>query len=244
MRPPIDLCGFPERMIQPLHRGAEPWWRIAERYGIVSIQTRLQPAPDGDRSGGSAYRLPSAVMKTVIEHCDPRADVQLIIDRGGADTAVRRGLSLLMPELLDGSARRGFSVGRPIAVRPYRLGVVEAVARALEPRVVVLITAKRRRYSSTADLSAVVAVRPAWDARPACCVRLRDDETRRGRRSRLLQASPGGGYSQVMRLVLDVAYALAASPGRPAGTLLDAMSHGRDGERPQWNPDGLPGTGR
>ncbi len=97
MRPPIDLCGFPERMIQPLHRGAEPWWRIAERYGIVSIQTRLQPAPDGDRSGGSAYRLPSAVMKTVIEHCDPRADVQLIIDRGGADTAVRRGLSLLMP---------------------------------------------------------------------------------------------------------------------------------------------------
>lgn len=233
-----------ERTIQPPRRRAEPWWRIAERYDIVSIQTRLGVVADDDQSAGSAYSLPNAAIGAIVEHCEPRAEVQLIIDRGGADAAVRRGLSMLMPDLLDGSARRGLSVGRLIAVHPCRLGVVEAIARVLDPRVVVLITARRRRRGSMADLSAIVAVRPDWDARPACCVRLRDEQSRRRSRRPLLQLSPGAGYPQATRLLLDLAYALTASPDRPSGTLLDAMSQGRDGDRAEWNPDGLPETGR
>lgn len=221
-------------------RGAEPWWRIAERYGIVSVQTRPGPVPDDDRSHGIAGPLPNGALNAVIEHCEPRADVQLIISRGRTDAALRRALPVVLPELLDGSATRGLSVGRPIAVRPYRPGTVKVIARVLEPRVVVLITAGWRMRARTAHLSALVAVSPEWDARPACRLRLCGE---RGRRAGILRARPSAGGSQTVSLVLDVAYALAASPGRPAGTLLDATTRKPEGDRPQWNPDGLPETG-
>ena len=223
-------------------RGTEPWWCIAERYGIVSVQTRQAPAPDGDRPRGLAAPLPNGAMNAVVEHCEPRADVQLIIGRGRTDSAVCRGLPTILPELLEGSATRGLSVGRPIAVRPYRLGAVEAVARLLAPRVVVLLTAGWRTSARTVRMSALVAASPEWDTRPACQVRLHGD---RCHRTELLQPISDVCDVQAVRLVLDVAYALAAGQGCPVGTLLDAMPHEREAYRPpQWNPDGLPETGR
>lgn len=222
-------------------RGAEPWWRIAECYGIVSIQARPDPAPDGGRPHGFADPLSSAAMNAVVEHCEPRADVQLIISRGRTDSAARRGLPVILPDLLDGCATRGLSVGRPIALRPYRLGVVEAITRVLDPRVVVLITAGRRTCALTAQMSALVAVQPAWDARPACRVRLSSEPRRRADPRHPI---PGAGDSQAVQLMLDVVYALAAFPGRPPDTPIDAVTHGREADRPQWNPDGLPEAGR
>lgn len=66
----------------------------------------------------------------------------------------------MLPLLVAECRQRGWSVGRPFAVRHCRVGVMNDVGEALDPAVVVLLVGERPGLATAEGLSAYLAYRP------------------------------------------------------------------------------------
>jgi hypothetical protein len=223
------------------NRPIEPWWRLAERYRFIDVLTCRDGVSTGEGIPARPSLLPGAALNVVARHCEAEADVQLMLDGSGLSVGVlRHELSALLPNILDGCARRGLSVGRPVVVRPYSRCGVEAVGRELNPRIVLLITAHRGWRERAARLTAVVAVGPVWGVYPTFSVRLCGTARTDG----FAWAPSRSEDSHAVELALDLVYMLAVSRGCHPIPLPGLASSDTSRGRPGWKPDGLHGTSR
>jgi ethanolamine ammonia-lyase small subunit len=93
-------------------------------------------------------------------HCPAATDLQVVIGDGLSQRAVERQVPLIAPLLVQQAQRRGWSVGRPIAVRGCRVGVLNDIGAALDPAVVALLIGERPGLSTDESLSVYLAYRP------------------------------------------------------------------------------------
>lgn len=92
------------------------------------------------------------------------ADVQVVVGDGLSATAVHTQVPGLVPRLHDLVVARGWTWGRPFAVRHCRVGVMNEIGEVLAPRTVVLLVGERPGLGSAESLSAYLA----WAPRPGC----------------------------------------------------------------------------
>jgi len=92
------------------------------------------------------------------------AQVQVVIGDGLSATAVHVQVPRLLPRLEQMVTQRGWSWGRPFAVRHCRVGIVDDIGEVLDPTVVVLLIGERPGLGSAESLSTYFAHRP----RPGC----------------------------------------------------------------------------
>lgn len=92
------------------------------------------------------------------------ADIQVVIGDGLSAAAVHAQVPELLPLLDRLSAERGWSWGRPFAVRHCRVGIVDDIGDVLDPEIVVLLIGERPGLGTAESLSAYLAHRP----RPGC----------------------------------------------------------------------------
>lgn len=92
------------------------------------------------------------------------ADIQVVVGDGLSATAVHAQVPTLLPLLTRLSAERGWSWGRPFAVRHCRVGIVDDIGDVLDPEIVVLLIGERPGLGTADSLSAYLAHRP----RPGC----------------------------------------------------------------------------
>lgn len=105
-------------------------------------------------------RLNDEALERVRERCPVGADLQVVVGDGLSAHAVYAQVSSLLSPLFDAARGRGWTIGRPFAVRHCRVGVLNDVGELLDPLVVVLLIGERPGLSSSESLSAYVAYRP------------------------------------------------------------------------------------
>jgi ethanolamine ammonia-lyase small subunit len=96
----------------------------------------------------------------IVENVEPNRDLQVVIGDGLSAAAVHAQVPVLLPALNAQATSRGWSLGRPFAIRHCRIGVMNDIGAALSPRVLVLLVGERPGLSTAESLSAYVAFRP------------------------------------------------------------------------------------
>jgi ethanolamine ammonia-lyase small subunit len=96
----------------------------------------------------------------ILEKCSARADLQVAIGDGLSAAAIAAQVPALWPLLEAGARRRGWTFGRPFAIRYCRVGVLNDIGAVLDPGVVVLLIGERPGLATAESLSAYMAFRP------------------------------------------------------------------------------------
>ncbi len=96
----------------------------------------------------------------IARQCPRGADLQVAIGDGLSAAAVAAQVPRLLPLLEVGAKRRGWTFGRPVAIRHCRVGVLNDFGEVLDPQVVVLLIGERPGLASAVSLSAYMAYRP------------------------------------------------------------------------------------
>ena len=101
------------------------------RQGRVSARPEL-----GRKLGADALAL-------IGERCPSGVDLQVAIGDGLSVAAVAEQVPALVAAVGAGAEQRGWSFGRPFAIRYCRVGVLNDIGAVLDPAVVVLLIGER-----------------------------------------------------------------------------------------------------
>ena len=92
--------------------------------------------------------------------CLANTDLQIIIGDGLSVTAVASQVPPLLPRIAKLANERGWTLGRPFAVRYCRVGIMNHVGELLNPKVVLLLIGERPGLATAESLSAYMAFQP------------------------------------------------------------------------------------
>lgn len=133
---------------------------LVRRYRLFEVQAEVRSKDEYLLRPDLGRRLSSQSQTRVTDLCPARTDLQVIIGDGLSTTAVAAQVPALLPLLVEGASKRGWSVGRTFAIRFCRVGILNAVGDILHPSVAVLLIGERPGLATAESLSAYMAFRP------------------------------------------------------------------------------------
>jgi ethanolamine ammonia-lyase small subunit len=133
---------------------------FVERWQLFEVQTRANSKTEYLMRPDLGRRLSDPARADVVRQCPAEADVQIVIGDGLSSAAVAAQVPSLLPLLEDQVRQRGWTFGRPFAIRYCRVGVLNDVGELLKPSVVVLLIGERPGLATAESLSAYLAYRP------------------------------------------------------------------------------------
>jgi ethanolamine ammonia-lyase small subunit len=129
-------------------------WALFEVQSCAGTKTEYLLRPDLGR------RLSAPARSEILRHGLVGTDLQLVIGDGLSAAAVAAQVPRLLPLLEEETCGRGWSFGRPFAIRYCRVGVLNEIGKLLDPAVVVLLIGERPGLAKAESLSAYLAYRP------------------------------------------------------------------------------------
>jgi ethanolamine ammonia-lyase small subunit len=131
-----------------------------ERWGLFEARTQALNKPEYLLRPDLGRRLDNGSANLIRRNCPRATDLQVIIGDGLSPAAVAAQVPTLLPLMERGARDRGWSFGRPFAIRYCRVGILNDVGELLEPAVVVLLIGERPGLATSESLSAYLAYRP------------------------------------------------------------------------------------
>ena len=133
---------------------------FVERWKLFVVSTRAGSKADYLLRPDLGRELDDSARNQIVQRCPAGADLQIAIGDGLSASDVAAQIPALLPLLADEAVGRGWTLGRPFAIRHCRVGVMNAIGEVLRPRVVVLLIGERPGMSAVESLSAYMAYRP------------------------------------------------------------------------------------
>jgi ethanolamine ammonia-lyase small subunit len=134
---------------------------LLESRGIFLAHSQATSKPEYLLRPDLGRRLKPDSADEIRSLCPPRVDLQIVIGDGLSPAAVAAQVPRLLPLLEAGAKDRGWSIGRPFAIRYCRVGIMNDIGTILDPRVVVLLIGERPGLATADSLSAYLAYRPS-----------------------------------------------------------------------------------
>jgi ethanolamine ammonia-lyase small subunit len=141
-----------------IHRdlGAE----LVARLGLFEVTTLAADKSQFLKRPQLGRTFDDEAREAIRASCSQRADLQVAIGDGLSAAAVAAQVPVLLPLLTEGAQQRGWTIGRPFAIRHCRVGILNEIGDLLDPRVVVLLIGERPGLATAESLSAYMAYRP------------------------------------------------------------------------------------
>src|SRR5262245_53533053 len=133
---------------------------FVQHWQLFEVQTQARDKAEYLMRPDLGRRLNDAARSALTANCPKGADVQVVIGDGLSVAAVVKQVPPLLPLLEQQVKAKGWSFGRPFAVRYCRVGVLNDVGELLDPSVVVLLIGERPGLATAESLSAYLAHRP------------------------------------------------------------------------------------
>jgi ethanolamine ammonia-lyase small subunit len=131
-----------------------------DRWQLFEVKTQATSKSEYLMRPDLGRRLDEDARAAVTANCAVGADLQVVIGDGLSVAAVVKQVPLLLPLLEQETLARGWTFGRPFAVRYCRVGILNDVGDLLDPSVVVLLIGERPGLATAESLSAYLAYRP------------------------------------------------------------------------------------
>jgi ethanolamine ammonia-lyase small subunit len=133
---------------------------LVERYRILELGTRAPDKTTFVKQPGLGRQLTHESKALLAREGLARRDLQIAIGDGLSPAAVAAQVPELLPLLVDAARAHGWTLGRTVAIRHCRVGVLNDLGAALDPQVVVLLIGERPGLGSADSLSAYMAYQP------------------------------------------------------------------------------------
>jgi ethanolamine ammonia-lyase small subunit len=133
---------------------------FVERWKLLELATQARTKDEYLLRPDLGRQLDKVSREKLRTECRRGADFQMAVGDGLSVPAVAAQVPALLPLLAEGAAARGWSVGRPIAIRRCRVGILNEIGELLNPRVAVLLIGERPGLATAESLSAYMAYRP------------------------------------------------------------------------------------
>jgi ethanolamine ammonia-lyase small subunit len=131
-----------------------------ERTGLFEISTLACDKSQFLKRPQLGRQLSAQARVAIAHKCPAGVDLQVAIGDGLSAAAIAAQVPALLPLLEAGVKNRGWSFGRPFAIRYCRVGVLNDIGAVLDPQVVVLLIGERPGLATAESLSAYMAFRP------------------------------------------------------------------------------------
>ncbi len=132
--------------------------------GLFEVCTEAPDHSTHLRRPDLGRRLGPAALARLAEEATRGADLQVVLGDGLSAAALHAQAPALLRALERLAADWGWTWGRPFVVRHCRVGVLNDIGAATDPRVAVLLVGERPGLATAESLSAYMA----WRPRPGC----------------------------------------------------------------------------
>jgi len=137
---------------------------LVTQHGMFTVTTRAQSPHAYLRRPDLGRVFSEEGAARITEEGTPESTVQLIVADGLSARAVGSHAPAFVEAFAQLGAARGWTLGRPIAVRHARVGLMNEVGELLRPQVVVMLIGERPGLDVNASMSAYFGYRPT----PSC----------------------------------------------------------------------------
>ncbi|MFZ0883616.1 MAG: ethanolamine ammonia-lyase subunit EutC [Candidatus Acidiferrales bacterium] len=131
-----------------------------EKWKLFEVRTRASTKDEYLLHPSLGREFCDAARTAILRSCVPGRDFQIAVGDGLSVPAIRAQVPALLPLLVSGAEARGWSVGRPFAIKYSRVGILNEIGELLKPRVAVLLIGERPGLATAESLSAYMAYQP------------------------------------------------------------------------------------
>jgi len=97
----------------------------------------------------------------ILKRCLPDNDIQIAIGDGLSVLAIQRQVPQLLPLLVEGARKSGWSIGQTFVIRHCRVGILNEIGELLKPHIAILLIGERPGLASAESMSAYMAYQPS-----------------------------------------------------------------------------------
>jgi ethanolamine ammonia-lyase small subunit len=97
----------------------------------------------------------------ILRQCSADRDIQIVIGDGLSALAIQTQVPQLLPLLVEGARKPGWSIGQVFVVHHCRVGILNAIGELLKPRIAILLIGERPGLASAESMSAYMAYLPS-----------------------------------------------------------------------------------
>jgi len=134
--------------------------QFIERTGLFEVSTSTTDKLQYLQQPELGRKLSEQARVVIREKCAANVDLQVAIGDGLSAAAIAAQVPQLLPLLELGAKQRGWTFGRPFAIRYCRVGVLNDIGELLAPKVVVLLIGERPGLAAADSQSAYMAYCP------------------------------------------------------------------------------------
>ncbi|MBI3838236.1 MAG: ethanolamine ammonia-lyase subunit EutC [Planctomycetia bacterium] len=133
---------------------------LIDRTGLFEVHSLAGDKSEFLKRPELGRQLGPQVRAEIAAKCPAGVDLQVAIGDGLSAAAIAAQVPALLPLLEAGARQRGWTYGRPFAIRHCRVGVLNDIGALLDPQIVVLLIGERPGLATAESLSAYMAFRP------------------------------------------------------------------------------------
>jgi ethanolamine ammonia-lyase small subunit len=133
---------------------------LIDRNDVFEVRTLASDKAQFLKRPELGRQLSGEARIEIAQKCPAKVDLQVAIGDGLSAAAIAAQVPSLLPLLEAGAKARGWTYGRPFAIRYCRVGVLNDIGALIDPQVVVLLIGERPGLATAESLSAYMAFRP------------------------------------------------------------------------------------
>jgi ethanolamine ammonia-lyase small subunit len=132
-----------------------------EKWNLFEVTTRAATKLEYLARPALGREFSDESRAEILKRCLPWTDIQIVIGDGLSALAIQRQVPQLLPLLVDGARKFGWSIGQIFVIHHCRVGILNEVGELLKPRIVILLIGERPGLASAESMSAYMAHQPS-----------------------------------------------------------------------------------
>jgi ethanolamine ammonia-lyase small subunit len=134
---------------------------FVETWNLFEVSTRASTKLEFLARPALGRKFSEESRGEILSRCLPGRNIQMVIGDGLSALAVQRQVPRLLPLLVEGAKKSGWSIGQTFIVRHCRVGLLNEIGELLKPQIVVLLIGERPGLASAESMSAYMAYQPS-----------------------------------------------------------------------------------
>jgi ethanolamine ammonia-lyase small subunit len=133
---------------------------FTETWNLFEVNTRASTKLEYLARPALGREFSDESRAEILKHCLPGKNIQIAIGDGLSALAIQTQVPRLLPLLVDGAKKSGWSIGQTFVIHHCRVGILNEIGELLKPQVVILLIGERPGLVSAESMSAYMAYQP------------------------------------------------------------------------------------
>src|SRR6202163_1257229 len=131
-----------------------------EKWNLFEVSTRASSKLEYLARPALGREFSDESREEILRRCLPDKNIQIVIGDGLSAFAIQTQVPQLLPLLVEGARKSGWSIGQTFVVRYCRVGILNEIGELLKSQIVILLIGERPGLASAESMAAYMAYQP------------------------------------------------------------------------------------